>query len=357
MNDPAPTSGIKRVKYWGIGLVVVALAIAIVWWRYYPPIFGPQPPAFVLPDHEIYIVNTSGNRILMFAFDEGAQHVSQNPSRSIEGPSTHLYSPVAVAIDDSRNICVVNLGDASHPAALTVYAVDAIDDAAPIREIPLDQLGIPTGIAFVTTPARLAISTISQIPFGANAVTLFDTTVGSDAPTASLGGTTSTIGVMRHININATQSIVIVEPSTNSVKSFLLPRTMNSDFAPTVVIAGDRTQLDGPADVGFDNDGNIYVTNIGPRLRPNDSTPASIAVFAKDTNGNAATIRRIGGPGNTHTGLFAPGGLAVTRFGVLFVSDANQLLVFPPGANGDAAPSQVITNAKLNDPAGGVAYR
>jgi hypothetical protein len=360
MSGSPQTPGIKRIKSWWIG-VLVAILIGAVAWRFLPPLFDmpPPKPVFVLPDHEIYIVNTSSNRILMFSFDEGTGQVSTMPTRSIEGPSTHLNHPVAAAIDDARRICVVNIGDGLEGlgATLTAYTADATDDAAPLREIRLDEIGNPTGIAFMNTPTRLVVSALSKVPFRAGSLTLFDTDPANSAPLASLGGQTSTLGLTRHITVDPSQSIVVTEPEINAVKSFLVPTMLDAAYAPQTVLTGNQTELDGPADVGFDNLGNMYVTDIGPRLRASDSSPASIVVFNLGANGNTASVRRIGGLQSTHTNLFAPGGLAVNHLGHLFVSDANQLLVFAPGANGDVSPSQIVTNSKLNDPAGGVAYR
>ena len=65
-------------------------------------------------------------------------------------------------------------------------------------------------------------------------------------------------------------------------------------------------------------------------------------VYAAGTTGNVAPIRTIAG---TNTGFQRPWGVAVDSFGVLHVSDqtASAVFDFPPGANGNVAPSNTLT--------------
>lgn len=77
-----------------------------------------------------------------------------------------------------------------------------------------------------------------------------------------------------------------------------------------------------------------------------DGVAPSVTVYAPGANGNVAPQRSIMGK---DTGLVNPNGIAVDADGNIYVSNVSNgdrpdaIVVFGPGANGDATPRTTIT--------------
>ncbi len=126
--------------------------------------------------------------------------------------------------------------------------------------------------------------------------------------------------------------------------------TANGNIAPSRVISGATTSLDGPVGLWLDSaKDQLYVVNWGG---------SSVVVFssASTTSGNIAPSRIISGP---TASLFTPYSLWLdTTKDELYVSNAygNKISVFSSASttSGDIAPSRVISGptATLNNPYG-----
>jgi len=91
-----------------------------------------------------------------------------------------------------------------------------------------------------------------------------------------------------------------------------------------------------PWGIGLDADSNIWMTN----YEFND-----VREYAATADGCPAPRATISGP---HTGLDLPENVAVDRRGRIVVADyLNGILIFEPGANGDATPVASLTNAQV----------
>ncbi len=88
------------------------------------------------------------------------------------------------------------------------------------------------------------------------------------------------------------------------------------------------------AELALDSSDNLYVT------LPDQAAGIGIDVFAPGPNGNL--IRQIMGP---DTQLNSPRPMAFDTSGNLYVGNSGAILVFGPGASGDATPINVITGA------------
>lgn len=115
----------------------------------------------------------------------------------------------------------------------------------------------------------------------------------------------------------------------------------SGDVAPDFTLAGPATLLDSPVSLVRDVAGRLYVGNRGPLTDP----VSSITVYAGGASGNAAPVRTIAGP---LTGLTNLRSIAVDASGKVYAAvlgarrGAGAVLVFPPGAAGNVAPSQTI---------------
>jgi hypothetical protein len=119
------------------------------------------------------------------------------------------------------------------------------------------------------------------------------------------------------------------------------PTGATGNVAPIQTIAGGSTGIDLPYDVALDASGNIYVSNYDNN---------SITIYAPGATGNVAPIGRISG---SSTDLLDPEGIGIDPInGDIDVLSLNgpsgnpSILVFPPGSNGNVAPSEVIEGSK-----------
>ena len=113
----------------------------------------------------------------------------------------------------------------------------------------------------------------------------------------------------------------------------------NGDVSP---LAPAPTGLSGPQFVAVDASGNIYATNY---------CTASVTIYAKGSNGDAAPLAVIGG---SKTGLNEPYGIALDSSGKIYVSDfgASKVFVYPALGNStgqlNETPSATISGAKTH---------
>jgi hypothetical protein len=100
--------------------------------------------------------------------------------------------------------------------------------------------------------------------------------------------------------------------------------------------------------VGVDGQGNIYA------LTTNQGANPTVLVFAPGANGNATPTAEIGGS-NTELNGLSTGGMWVDIFGGIYVANNgppsgsgccnHAILYFAPGSNGNVAPTRVISGS------------
>jgi 6-phosphogluconolactonase (cycloisomerase 2 family) len=222
-------------------------------------IFGRNAQGNVAPDRELrtphgtYGIAVDETKQEMFLTVQHSNSVvvyrksaqgEEKPLREIEGPSTQLEDPHGVAVDPKRRLLfVVNYGNAraagraaagkfEHPS-ITVHALDASGDAAPLRVIEGDKTQL-------NWPAGMAIDLESGTLFVAND-----------------GG--------------------------HSVLAFRAEDSGN--VAPHRVIKGAKTGLANPTGVAVDPDAReLWVSSFGNH---------AATVFPLDANGDVAPLRMI----------------------------------------------------------------
>jgi len=107
--------------------------------------------------------------------------------------------------------------------------------------------------------------------------------------------------------------------------------------------------LAGPSGIARDAAGNIYTAN---------SVGDEITIYADGSNGSPSPIAQIFG---SNTGLSYPVAVALDSIGNIYVANAgssvggtDSIAVYPPGSNGNIAPTAVITGTatELDQPGG-----
>ena len=127
----------------------------------------------------------------------------------------------------------------------------------------------------------------------------------------------------------------VLNSGGNSIAAF--PATASGNAAPqaTILGGGNGTQLYGPAGIALDTAGRLYVANCCDQ----------ILIFAPGATGNAVPLSAIAG---TNTGLAYPTGIAFDPKGNLYVSNhvaGPSITAYAAGASGNSAPIATIAGA------------
>ena len=171
---------------------------------------------------------------------------------------------------------------------------------------------------------------------------------GDVAPVAVIKGAQTRLLNPRGVAVAADHSVYTAEGDFDGEIDAYSPNEYGN-APPVQSIYGDKTDLTYATGVALDGDGRIYVAN-GASMPYN----ARIIVFSRTADGDVSPKRTIAG---RNTGFFfqQPFGIAVTQRGKIYVvtlvNGGGSIEVFPPGANGNVAPSRTISG-----PATGLNY-
>jgi hypothetical protein len=298
---------------------------------------------------ELYVANASTASITVY--DRTATGSVSPPPRELKGPSTGLSGPRGVALDlIHAEMFVTNITNNS----VTVYALDASGDTAPLRTIAGDTtlLDSPIGIALDLANDEVIVSNTSNPGTSTNAsITVFSRGAdGNVAPLRTIAGSSTGLNYAQMLAFDPLAGEILVAnaadraspPGTPSVTVF--SRMANGNVAPLRTLSGASTGLAGPIGLALDHTNDeIFVTNVSP------GTP-TVTVYARTASGDTAPLRTLAGPS---TGFNYPVAAFVDLVHQeLFVSNqsGNSVATFHRTDSGDTAPIRSFQGTDLLGP-------
>jgi sugar lactone lactonase YvrE len=291
----------------------------------------------------VYVTNQDAPSVTAYA--AGADG-DVSPVAVIEGTATGLSNPRGIGRDAAGNVYVANYGTNS----VTVYASGSNGNVAPVRTISGSntQINGPEGLtidgAGSVYVANQTDHKILVFAAGAN---------GNVAPARRITGTCTGLNRPMGIALDTSGRLYVANLGAYNSSSTQLVTVYdagaNGNANPLATIAGNATLLDNPLGIAVDGTGYIYVANYGNTDGGPTNSGTRVVVYAPGASGNAVPARVITG------GMAEPTGLAVDATGALHVANFpfNYLTVFAPGANGPSTPIRIVSggNTRLVRPA------
>ena len=287
--------------------------------------------------------------LLGFATPAAAATEDIAPSRTIAGPETGFsnpYGPFGVASTDTGELLVTD----AQAHSISIFAADADGDVAPVRKIQGESTEIfrPYAVALLSD-GKIAVTHSTQV-VGQGQVSVFAADADGDvAPLRTIVGENTKLWFPTGLAVLSDGSFAVVngevtdptDPLGGKVVHVFAPDA-SGNAAPTRSIVGEQTGLDGALGIAALSDDSLAVAN--------GNEPA-VRIFAPDAAGDVAPDRVIKGAGTQVTApadvtVLSDGSLAVSN--VAFTPPGNSVLVFAGDADGDATPTRVITGASTN---------
>jgi len=274
---------------------------------------SPTPPIFVPPANEVLVANFGGDSIVGFAIQQNGS-VDSSPARIIAGNNTGIDDPVAVAINSSGDIVVLNSGVTLGNPGILIFSSSAHGNVAPAQTITDPMFVNPQGFAYVgnsiwvanwvTPPDPLNSSAILRLQSGQPPATrLLNTAPPNDLSYRSGGR-------YAYIPVAPDDEVLILQDTTFSGVA-----------SPYATLSGSSTLLDQPMRAAVDGNNAFYVVNRGNyTINIYDPLPLSSGGVL-----DVPPVNRLR-PGPQYR-ISNPLGIAVTPGGRLFVGDGNRLLV------------------------------
>jgi|HubBroStandDraft_4_1064222.scaffolds.fasta_scaffold22260_2 hypothetical protein len=157
------------------------------------------------------------------------------------------------------------------------------------------------------------------------------------------GSTPVRLGADSRRSASPAGATTVYVTSRNNGRILAFPITGNGNVAPSRRIKGAKTQLTAPVALAISSTGRIYAAN---------DSANNVLIFAPGAHGDAKP-QVLGG---SNVPLHETEGITLDASGEIYVSDysAAQILVFAAGATGNTAPIRTIQGSKtgLTEPLG-----
>ena len=293
------------------------------------------------PSFTLYAVQNSGVagssviELPLFNGQNGQSLVS--PANTIAVPMQTSFQ--ALAVDTAGNLYVSASVVTAPPMLyeIQVYAPTATGSATPARTITSPSLTAPlTSIAVDAEGDVYALTGNSICVFAANAT-------GNSTPVRLISGSLTLLNSPSSIAVDAAQNIYVANQiytaTTDGGNILVFSSTATGNAAPSSTLGGNNTSIGIPLGVAVDSVGNLYVSSF------NEPSASSLVLeFAPGASGNAAPTRVL-----TSVATYTLSGLAVDALDNLYVftqAPTTNLLaidVFTPDESGSTAPIDTIT--------------
>ena len=222
--------------------------------------------------------------------------------------------------------------------SVTVYASDAVGNAAPVRTIA----GPATGFVHLTSVTVDAVNNELYVAdFHGYAIRVFSLSAdGNVAPLRNLiHGPNSGISQVRMVAVDTVNDEIFVLSFNDAIRVF--PRTASGDVSPLRMISGSNTKLDNPVTLVLDATHNELITN---SFDVGTGAPG-ILVFGSTVNGDVAPLRTISG-GNTQMGVSTiHTALDLVNDEIFTQGNDAHVQTFPRTGDGDIAPTRNLIAA------------
>jgi hypothetical protein len=203
----------------------------------------------------------------------------------------------------------------------------------------LSVLAVPflgAGVAHAAGPDPQG--TIYVADYGASAIDVFPPgTNGNVAPERVISGPNTGIDGPADVKVDSAGDVFVSNFNSDTITEYA-PQA-SGDTTPTCTISGPNTGLDENDDMSLEADGTLIVGNFDAV-----GGSGSVVVFSPGACGDAAPVETIEGP---NTGLNVVDGVGTDASGTIYAdsTDDSSIQVFPAGANGNVAPSYSISGS------------
>jgi hypothetical protein len=233
--------------------------------------FLSEPRGIAYWKNELYVTNSSGDSITVYPANATSR---PNPLFTISGSRTQLHSPLAIALDSTGTIYVVNEGLNGFPTSVAIYPPGSRGNAAPKVVIsgPETRLQSPNAVgvdsqgnvyvanegSWTGGPDKITISVPSTITVYSSGSS------GNSRPARIISGASTGLKMLRGLAVNGSGYVFAscdALPGTFGTSILIFAPGSVGNVAPIAVVGGDCADLKAPGPLTLDSSGHLYVMN------------------------------------------------------------------------------------------------
>jgi len=266
---------------------------------------------------ELFVANNlfgaQGARINVYELD--ASFPADPPQRTITGPRTLLNRPAGIVVDSVHQELYVANDLGVGTSSITVFALAANGNVAPLRVIQGPQTGLagPLGLGLDLVHDELFVVNYKTLAGGS--ITVFPRTAsGNVRPLRTLQGDNTGFNNPQGIALDLVRDEMIVANSFFATVSpgnvLVFPRAASGNVRPVRQLSGPDTSLCNPIGLAYDRVNDVLV--VANSHASSATCDGSITTFSRTAHDDAAPQRQIG-PGPRSALDNSEGVLVMTR--------------------------------------------